>query len=61
MFSPAVAGQPSRVYSPNLVTGKVDVIDPETFKVIDSLVAMPQPASISFRPGICRRCGFRRT
>jgi hypothetical protein len=60
MFSPAVGGQPSRVYSPNLVTGKVDVIDPETFKVIDSLSAMPSP-STSFRPGICRRCGFRRT
>ena len=43
MFSPAVAGQPPRVYSPNLVTGKVDVIDPETFKVIDSLSAMPSP------------------
>ena len=31
MFSPAVAGQLSRVYSPNLTTGRVDVIDPETF------------------------------
>ena len=41
LFSPAVAGQPSRVYSPNLVTGKVDVIDPETFTVIDHLAAMP--------------------
>src|SRR3984957_13858542 len=46
MFSPAVAGQPSRDYSPNLVTGKVDVIDPETFKVIDSLAAMPSPEHI---------------
>ena len=46
MFSPAVADQPSRVYSPNLVTGKVDVIDPETFKVIDSLTAMPSPEHI---------------
>jgi DNA-binding beta-propeller fold protein YncE len=46
MFSPAVAGQPSRVYSPNLVTGKVDVIDPDTFKVIDSLAAMPSPEHI---------------
>src|SRR5690242_18651812 len=41
LFSPAVAEQPSRVYSPNLVTGKVDVIDPETFTVIDHLAAMP--------------------
>ncbi len=46
MFSPAVAGQPSRVYSPNLVTGKVDVIDPQTFKVIDSLPAIPSPEHI---------------
>ena len=46
MFSPAVAGMPTRVYSPNLITGKVDVIDPETFKVIDSLEAMPSPEHI---------------
>ena len=46
MFSPAVAGQPTRVYSPNLVTGRVDVIDPETFTVIDSLDAMPSPEHI---------------
>ena len=60
MFSPAVAGQPTRVYSPNLITGQVDVIDPETFKVIDSLAAI-RARSTSFRPGICRRCGFRPT
>ena len=46
MFSPAVAGHLSRVYSPNLLTGRVDVIDPETFKVIDSLVAIPSPEHI---------------
>ena len=46
MFSPAVAGHLSRVYSPNLITGKVDVIDPETFKVIDSLAAIPSPQHI---------------
>jgi len=46
MFSPAVSDQPSRVYSPNLITGKVDVIDPETFKVVDSLTAMPSPEHI---------------
>src|SRR5271166_2430506 len=39
MFSPAVEGQLTRVYSPNLATGRVDVIDPETFKVVDSLEA----------------------
>ncbi len=46
MFSPAVAGHLSRVYSPNLTTGKVDVIDPETFKVIESLAAVPSPEHI---------------
>ena len=46
MFSPAVAGQLSRVYSPNLTTGKVDVIDPETFKVIESLDAIRSPEHI---------------
>jgi DNA-binding beta-propeller fold protein YncE len=46
MFSPAVAGHLSRVYSPNLITGKVDVIDPETFKVIESLNAIPSPQHI---------------
>ena len=46
MFSPAVAGHLKRVYSPNLLTGRVDVIDPETFTVIDSLVAIPSPEHI---------------
>src|SRR5271165_6628335 len=46
MFSPAVAGQLSRVYSPNLTTGKVDVIDPDTFKVIESLDAVHSPEHI---------------
>ena len=46
MFSPVVAGHLSRVYSPNLTTGKVDVIDPQTFKVIESLAAVPSPEHI---------------
>ncbi len=46
MFSPAVAGHLSRVYSPNLTTGKVDVIDPGTFTVIESLDAIPSPQHI---------------
>jgi DNA-binding beta-propeller fold protein YncE len=46
MFSPAVAGQLARVYSPNLWTGRVDVIDPETFTVIESLTAVPSPQHI---------------
>jgi len=45
-FSPATAGALSRVYAPNLITGKVDVIDPETFKVVDSYVAIPSPQHI---------------
>ena len=59
MFSPAVAGQPSRVYSPNLVTGKVDVIDPDTFKVIE-FSPRCRALSTSCRRGTCRRYGFRR-
>jgi DNA-binding beta-propeller fold protein YncE len=46
MFSPAVAGDLSRVYSPNVITGKVDVIDPKTFKLIVSLPAIPSPQHI---------------
>ena len=46
MFSPAVAGHLYRVYSPNLITGKVDVIDPETFKALESLPAIPSPEHI---------------
>ena len=45
-FSPATAGALSRVYAPNLTTGKVDVIDPETFTVVDSFVAIPSAEHI---------------
>jgi DNA-binding beta-propeller fold protein YncE len=45
-FSPATAGALPRIYSPNLWTGKVDVIDPETFKVVDSFKAIPSPQHI---------------
>jgi DNA-binding beta-propeller fold protein YncE len=45
-LSPATAGALPRIYSPNLWTGRVDVIDPETFKVVDSLVAIPSPEHI---------------
>jgi DNA-binding beta-propeller fold protein YncE len=45
-FSPATAGALSRVYAPNLTTGKVDVIDPETFEVVDSFVAIPSAEHI---------------
>ena len=46
MFSPATQGALSRVYAPNLWTGKVDVIDPETFKVVDSFAAVPSAQHI---------------
>jgi DNA-binding beta-propeller fold protein YncE len=45
-LSPATAGALSRVYSPNLITGKVDVIDPATFTVVDSYAAIPSPQHI---------------
>ena len=45
-LSPATAGALSRVYVPNLWTGKVDVIDPETFKVVDSFAAVPSAQHI---------------
>jgi DNA-binding beta-propeller fold protein YncE len=45
-ISPATAGALNRVYAPNLITGKVDVIDPETFQVVDSYFAIPSPQHI---------------
>jgi DNA-binding beta-propeller fold protein YncE len=45
-FSPAVAGALSRIYSPNLMTGQVDVIDPQTFAVVDHFAAGASPQHI---------------
>ena len=45
-FSPATAGAMSRIYVPDLWTGKVSVIDPETFTVVDSYAAIPSPQHI---------------
>ena len=45
-ISPATAGALSRVYAPNLTTGRVDVIDPATFQVVDSYSAVPSPQHI---------------
>jgi DNA-binding beta-propeller fold protein YncE len=45
-FSPAVAGALPRIYSPNLITGKVDVIDPKTFRVVDHFAAGASPQHI---------------
>lgn len=40
-FSAAVAGFPTRVYVPNTKSDTVDVIDPETFKIVDHF-ALPK-------------------
>jgi len=45
-ISPAAAGALERIYSPNNVTGRVDVIDPATFKVIDSFPAGRSPQHV---------------
>jgi DNA-binding beta-propeller fold protein YncE len=45
-FSPAVAGALPRIYSPNLMTGRVDVIDPQTFAVVDHFAAGASPQHI---------------
>jgi len=45
-FSPAVAGALKRVYAPNNTTGKVDVIDPDTFAVVDHFYAGASPQHI---------------
>jgi DNA-binding beta-propeller fold protein YncE len=45
-FSPAVADALPRIYSPNLITGKVDVIDPQTFSVVDHFDAGASPQHI---------------
>src|ERR1700722_14050110 len=48
-FSPAVANFPSRVYVPNTKSDTVDVIDPETFKIIDHF-ALPKKGSKLMEP-----------
>ena len=45
-FSPATSDALPRIYSPNLITGNVDVIDPTTFTVVESLKAIPSPQHI---------------
>jgi DNA-binding beta-propeller fold protein YncE len=45
-FSPATEGALPRVYAPNLITGRVDVIDPATFQVVDSYFAVRSPQHI---------------
>jgi YVTN family beta-propeller protein len=45
-ISPATAGALSRVYVPNLKSGDVYVIDPETYKVVDHYVVGGNPQHI---------------
>ena len=47
MFSPTVAGVPTRVYVPNSESNTVDVIDPTTFKVIDHFDVGRQPQHVT--------------
>jgi YVTN family beta-propeller protein len=46
-LSPVVAHFPPRVYVPNTVSNTVDVIDPETFKVIDHFEVGRQPQHVT--------------
>src|SRR5262249_41053918 len=46
-LSPAVAHFPPRVYVPNTTSNTVDVIDPETFTVIDHFAVGRQPQHVT--------------
>ena len=46
MFSPAVRGQRSLVYVPNHGSGTVSVIDPTTYRVIDTFRTGPHPQHV---------------
>jgi YVTN family beta-propeller protein len=46
MFSPAVAGALTRVYVPNVRSDRVSVIDPTTFKVVDTFKVGRSPQHI---------------
>ena len=45
-ISPAANGALRRIYAPNNLSGKVDVIDPESFKVVDSFAAGRTPQHV---------------
>lgn len=45
-FSPAVAGAPARIYVPNLRGNSVSVIDPATYKVIDTFKVGRSPQHV---------------
>jgi YVTN family beta-propeller protein len=46
-MSPAVAGDPERVYVPNSESGSVDVIDPATFRVVSHFSVGSYPEHIT--------------
>jgi YVTN family beta-propeller protein len=46
-FSPVVANFPARVYVPNTISNTVSVIDPETFKVIDTFNVGHEPQHVT--------------
>jgi YVTN family beta-propeller protein len=46
-LSPVVQGSPARVYVPNSGSNTVDVIDPETYKVIDHFAVGKQPHHVT--------------
>ena len=45
-LSPVVSGFPDRVYVPNSKSNTVDVIDPKTFKIIDSFAVGREPQHV---------------
>ncbi|WP_351223273.1 hypothetical protein [Streptomyces sp. NPDC002133] len=45
-LSPVVADFPSRVYVPNTLSNTVSVIDPETYKVVDTIPVGVQPQHV---------------
>ncbi len=47
MMSPKVAKHLNRIYVPNNVTNLVEVIDPETFKVVDSFPVEREPQHVT--------------
>ncbi|WP_328861806.1 YncE family protein [Streptomyces sp. NBC_00306] len=46
MFSPAVKGFPSRIYVPNTNSNTVSVIDPRTYRVVDTIPVGNQPQHV---------------
>lgn len=46
MLSPVVKGFPSRVYVPNTLSNTVSVIDPKTYKVIETIPVGVQPQHV---------------